>query len=430
MTSVPPTHPISTPAPPVQNPTNVSVPPPSALLDLSKQPSKHRPRLAPQLPVRNLFDPLSEDSADFDSEEEPDSDYDLPSDEDSDADDILPLDAAKFLLSKFRVDQLDADLFVRFKERCFTVDHLVEDLLKADGYFKARATQLKTALTDLRGLDLRSVIADFYQAVALSQTSSELAILVTIYLLVSVSDQKKGGRLRCALAAQETIEMTLRHRLRDIPEFLVSLRSSSQRKPLFLSGKPLDSAHCAAILDTPSRNREKLLMLLFKGIQFQLTSDDTKICDLAGLKAELLISGDSSHPLMQQTEDNGTLERAGSWLSRELIQFRKLKAAARVIDMLDEMPGNKTRIENALFAFDDVFSERLRLCLRSNLVPMNQLKWAAFEAVVLRCQMECDADPVPLTIPVQKFPVQRPPTASAINGNAKFASCKFSTHAH
>ena len=68
---------------------------------------------------------------------------------------IRQLDAVKFLMSHFRIDQLDPELFRRLKCRAFTIPHAVEQVIKEDAYFRSMLLQFYEVLANESGLVLR-----------------------------------------------------------------------------------------------------------------------------------------------------------------------------------------------------------------------------------------------------------------------------------
>ena len=136
------------------------------------------------------------------------SDTDLP---DSDSDDALiqPLDAIKFFLATFKVDTLDPQLHKRFKERVFTVQNLVEDLLIVEAYFKHSVAQLYDHMRNESGIELCASLLDFRQSVLRSQTASNvLADSMLFYIIYRASSEKSGSEIASIIAlAQEFTEI-------------------------------------------------------------------------------------------------------------------------------------------------------------------------------------------------------------------------------
>ena len=87
-------------------------------------------------PPRNLFSNPSQPRG-SDEQQQPD-----PFDDDLDLSGELgvfeQLDAIKFLLQHFDIQQADPVLFERLKRRTFTVPHAVEQLIKEDAYFSSQ----------------------------------------------------------------------------------------------------------------------------------------------------------------------------------------------------------------------------------------------------------------------------------------------------
>ena len=189
-------------------------------------------------------------------------------DDDSDSEDFLPLDPLKFLLSHFRVDEMDPDIFRRFKERSFTIPHLAEDMLKADAFFKTQVTKLTDEIISSDGFLLQSSIKTFFESAVVPQTSSlEISVLLTIYFLTNLpANEKNQKRLLCARQAQDFIEMALRVRIDRFSEFIKNLKSGAIRDSSLLLGTDLKDSEGARILGTFSKSRPKYLMLLFKGL--------------------------------------------------------------------------------------------------------------------------------------------------------------------
>ena len=119
-------------------------------------------------PPRNLFSNPSQPRG-SDEQQQPD-----PFDDDLDLSGELgvfeQLDAIKFLLQHFDVEQADPVLFERLKRRTLTVPHAVEQLIKEDAYFSSQLARFYTALASQSGLDLRSSVINFRKDAALSQT--------------------------------------------------------------------------------------------------------------------------------------------------------------------------------------------------------------------------------------------------------------------
>ena len=76
------------------------------------------------------------------------------------------LDAIKFLLLHFRVEQADPVLFEKLKRRTLTVPHAVERLIKEDACFSSQLARFYSALTSQSGSDLRSPVIKFRKDIA------------------------------------------------------------------------------------------------------------------------------------------------------------------------------------------------------------------------------------------------------------------------
>ena len=165
---------------------------------------------ASAFPPRNLFSNSSQPQ-DSDEPRQPD-----PFDDDLDLSDELGvsdrLDAIKFLLQHFSVEQADPALFERLKRRTVTVPHAVEQLIKEDAYFSSQLSRFYTALASQSGLDLRSSVISFRSDAALSQTSSvslaEVIVVYCIYRTVNAITSPVPRHLVTQL--QEIIEITFR----------------------------------------------------------------------------------------------------------------------------------------------------------------------------------------------------------------------------
>jgi hypothetical protein len=354
--------------------------------------SASQPTLNPD-PTRNLFpdEPLDFDP-DVDGPDPFDDDLDL-SNESSIA---RPLDAIKFLLQHFRIDQLDPELFLRLKSRVFTIPHAVEQLIKEDAYFASMLRQFYAALSKESGLDLRAALEDFKSDAVLNLTSvAELVDLVSIYCVYrtkNLSDDVVPDFL--VTQSQEVIELAFRTARSRLLQLVQQCTEGSARcdNPELLSGASLVDSPGEIFILSPAI-RPKFVKILGICHSLYLTSNCALLADISVLLSRLLVGSADTHALKQRTA-GAVLERIEVWLSRRVSCVRDLESACVMLDLFQEMPGNNTMISDALdHALHPVFVKILRSVIRLNGVPRNLLSWGDFERLLSDTQLQIDADP-------------------------------------
>ena len=307
-----------------------------------------------------------------------------------------PLDAVKFLLKHCLINQMDPELFIRLKQRAFTVPHAVEQLIKEDAYFKCLLLQLYAVLQVQTGLDMRAAIADFRSDAIAPQTSAdELADLILIYCVYRAGSlHDVNVPVSVVSRLQEVTEIVFRTPRCDLLRLVQQCRDGIARyeNSGLLTGASLDdSPGQLFLMDTDIR--PKFIHILVTCVSLYLTSNTALLVDISLLTSRLLVGGIQSHILKQSAVD-GCLERVEDWLARRRPIEQDLKSACLMIGKLQDFPGENILITDAInHALHPVFSETLRLVIRLNGVPRNLLTWNRFESLMADAQLQHDADP-------------------------------------
>ena len=307
-----------------------------------------------------------------------------------------PLDAVKFLLKHCLVNRMDPELFIKLKQRAFTVPHAVEQLVKEDAYFKCLLLQLYAVLQVQTGLDMRAAIADFRSdAIAPLTSADELADLILIYCVYRAGSlHDVNVPVSVVSRLQEVTEIVFRTPRCDLLRLVQQCRDGIARyeNSGLLTGSSLDgSPGQLFLMDTDIR--PKFIHILVTCVSLYLTSNTALLVDISLLTSRLLVGGIQSHILKQSVVD-GCLERVEDWLARRRPIEQDLKSACLMIGKLQDFPGENTLITDAIdHALHPVFSETLRLVIRLNGVPRNLLTWNRFESLMADAQLQHDADP-------------------------------------
>ena len=347
-------------------------------------------------PPRNLFSNPSQPHG-SDEQQQPD-----PFDDDLDLSGELgvfeQLDAIKFLLQHFDIQQADPVLFERLKRRTFTVPHAVEQLIKEDAYFSSQLARFYTALASQTGLDLRSSVINFRKDAAMSQTSAEsLAEVIVIYCIYRTANAIDSPVPRHLVTQlQEIVEITFRTARCDLLSLLQLCRDGLARyqKSYFLSGLTLiDSPGQMFLMDDGIRS--KFMNIMGICTQLYLTSNSALLCDISLLVGRLLVGNNAGHELKQMvTNSSGPLERIEIWLARRKPHYDDLIAACDMLGQRQEIPGDSAMITDTVNnALHPVFIDFLRTVMRFNGVPRNALTWKDFESLLADTQLQLDADP-------------------------------------
>ena len=348
-------------------------------------------------PPRNLFSNPSQPRG-SDEQQQPD-----PFDDDLDLSGELgvfeQLDAIKFLLQHFDIEQADPVLFERLKRRTFTVPHAVEQLIKEDAYFSSQLARFYAALASQTGLDLRSSVINFRKDAAMSQTSSEsLAEVIVIYCIYRTANAIASPVPRHLVTQlQEIVEITFRTARCGLLSLLQQCRDGLARyqNSYFLSGLTLvDSPGQMFLMDGGIRS--KFMSIMGICAQLYLTSNSALLCDISLLIDRLLVGSNAGHELKQvvTNSSNCPLERIEIWLARRKPHNDDLIAACDMLGQRQEIPGDSTMITDTINnALHPVFSDFLRTVMRSNGVPRNALTWKGFESLLADTQLQLDADP-------------------------------------
>ena len=348
-------------------------------------------------PPRNLFSNPSQPRG-SDEQQQPD-----PFDDDLDLSGELgvfeQLDAIKFLLQHFDIEQADPVLFERLKRRTFTVPHAVEQLIKEDAYFSSQLARFYAALASQSGLDLRSSVINFRKDAAMSQTSSEsLAEVIVIYCIYRTANAIASPVPRHLVTQlQEIVEITFRTARCGLLSLLQQCRDGLARyqNSYFLSGLTLvDSPGQMFLMDGGIRS--KFLSIMGICAQLYLTSNSALLCDISLLIDRLMVGSNAGHELKQvvTNSSNCPLERIEIWLARRKPHNDDLIAACDMLGQRQEIPGDSTMITDTINnALHPVFSDFLRTVMRSNGVPRNALTWKDFESLLADTQLQLDADP-------------------------------------
>ena len=193
------------------------------------------------------------------------------------------LDAIKFLLQHFDIQQADPVLFERLKRRTFTVPHAVEQLIKEDAYFSSQLARFYTALASQTGLDLRSSVINFRKDAAMSQTSAEsLAEVIVIYCIYRTANAITSPVPRHLVKQlQEIVKITFRTARCDLLSLLQQCRDGLARyqNSHFLSGLTLiDSPEQMFLMDGGIRS--KFMNIMGICVQLYLTSNSALLCDI------------------------------------------------------------------------------------------------------------------------------------------------------
>lgn len=357
-----------------------------------KQPIPNDPNSA--LPPRNLFSNPSQPHG-SDEQQQPD-----PFDDDLDLNGELgvfeQLDAIKFLLQHFDIEQADPVLFERLKKRAFTVPHAVERLIKEDAYFSSQLARFYAALASQTGLDLRLSVINFRRDAAMSQTNAEsLAEVFVIYCIYRTADAIASPVPRHLVTQlQEIVEITFRTARHDLLSLLQQCRDGLARyqNSYLLSGLTLiDSPGQMFLMDGGIRS--KFMNIMGTCAQLYLTSNSALLCDLSLLIDRLLVGSNVDHELKQMVT-NSNLERIEIWLARRKPHNDNLIAACDMLGQRQEMPGDSAMITDTINnALHPVFSDFLRTVIRFNGVPRNALTWKDFESLLANTQLQLDADP-------------------------------------
>lgn len=307
-----------------------------------------------------------------------------------------PLDAVKFLLRHFRLDDLDRDLFKRLKERAFTIPHAVEQLIKEDAFFKSLLSRLYVDLSCKVGLDLRSALQDFRSDAIMSQTCVlELADLIQIYCVYRAGCiPNTAVPIHFISQTQEVIEISLRTERFDLLLLVQQCFNGIARfeNSSLLTGGTLEDSHGQLLIQDRSI-RSKFVSYLGKCHVLYLTANSARLCDIPALIARLLVGDNRDHDLIQLVI-GCELERIELWLARRRPRHLELESACGMLNLASEMPGTTTLITDTLKnVLHPVFADALRLCIRLNGVPRNHLSWSDFEGLMADAQLQLDADP-------------------------------------
>ena len=307
-----------------------------------------------------------------------------------------PLDAVKFLLKHCRIDQLDPELFVRLKQRVFTVPHAVEQLIKEDAYFKCLLLQLYTALRTQTGLDMRVAISDFRSDAVSSQTCvEELMDLMVMYCMYRAGSLRESNVPSALISqTQEIVEISFRTSRSDLLELVQQCRDGIARyeNSDLLTGASLDDSPGQLFLADP-QIRPIFIHILSTCHSLYLTSNSALLVDISILMSRLMIGKVQFHE-SKQIQVGKSLERFELWLARRRPVVQDLQSACIMLDKLQDFPGDSALIEDALrYGLHPVFSETLRLVIRLNGVPRNRLNWKDFESLGADAQLQLDADP-------------------------------------
>ena len=342
-------------------------------------------------PARNLFG-----EPQFVSDDAPIDPFGDDIDLDKSMDLPRPLDAVKFLLQHFRLDDLDRDLFKRLKERAFTIPHAVEQLIKEDAFFKSLLSKLYVDLSCKVGLDLRSALQDFRSDAIMSQTCVlELADLIQIYCVYRAGCIPDSAvPIHFVSQTQEVVEISLRTQRFDLLLLVQQCWNGIARfqNSSLLTGDTLEDSHGQLFIQDRSI-RSKFVKYLGKCHVLYLTANSARLCDIPALIARLLVGDNRDHDLIQMVV-GFELERIELWLARRRPRHLELESACGMLDLVSEMPGTSTLITDTLKnVLHPVFSDALRLCIRLNGVPRNHLSWNDFEGLMADAQLQLDADP-------------------------------------
>ena len=309
---------------------------------------------------------------------------------------IRPLDAVKFLMSHFRIDQLDLELFRRLKSRAFTIPHAVEQIIKDDAYFRSMLLQFYKVLANESGLVLRAAYEDFRSDAIMSQTCVlELADLFVVYCIYRAGNVKDTGvPPHVIFQTQELTEMIFRIDRCDLLTFVQQCRDGLARF------ENADLLTGAALEDTPGRLfiqdpiiRPKYVQILGLCHSLYLTSSSALLCDISVLISRLVVGKVLVHD-MKQLLVKGQLERIEFWLARRRPIVNDLRSACEMLNRIQEMPGESVLIADTItYALHPVFSATLRSVVILNRVPRNLLTWSAFESLLSDAQLQLDADP-------------------------------------
>ena len=314
---------------------------------------------------------------------------------------LRPLDAVKFCLKHVRIDQLDPELFIRMKQRTFTVPQVVEQLIKDDQYFKSLLQQLYVALGSETGLDMRAAISDFKSDAVVPQTCADeladLMLLYCIYRAGSLPDLEVPKSVHGQL--QEVVEIVFRTPRCDLFRLVEQCRDGNARYGFshLLTGASLDDSPGQFFL-MDADIRPRFVHILDTCVSLYLTSNTALLVDIALLMSRLLFGQDQSHSLKQSATCKD-LERIELWLARRRPIAADLMSACVMLGKIQDFPGDNALIDDALkCAFHPVFSDTLRAVIKLNAVPRNRLTWKDFESLAATAQLQHDADPEAVTV--------------------------------
>ena len=200
------------------------------------------------------------------------------------------LDAVKFLLLHFRVEQADPVLFEKLKRRTLIVPHAVERLIREDACFSNQLARFYSALTSQSGSDLQSSVIKFRQDIALSLTrSGSLTEMIVIYCIYRTTNGRKYGTYlnhHFVFQLLEVIEIIFRTSHCDLLLLLQLCRDSlaQNQNCYFLSGLTLaDSPEPGQMFLLDGRVKSKFMYIMGPCDHIHLTSSSAFLCDISPL---------------------------------------------------------------------------------------------------------------------------------------------------